>query len=107
MAEEIREYNKNNNLIYGKNIFGEYWKEYDKDNNVIYFKNSHNYEEWCKYDISNNLIYYKTSYGFEHYYKYDENNKSIEITHQEFKQIERIKLYLNIKNSNRFEIMDI
>jgi len=89
MNKEVEEYDRNKNLIYFKSSFGsEYWQEFDKNNNVIYYKfsdNSNNYEYW---------------------YKYDEN-RQIEITEQEFKQIERIKLYLNNKKINRFSLMDI
>ena len=55
---------------------------------------------------NNNEIHCKSSDGFEAWYK-RENNRKIEITEQEFKQIERRKLYLNNKKINRFEIMDI
>ena len=86
MAEEIREYDNNKNLVYYKSIIGEFWFEYDENNNIIHHKNTYNNEYW---------------------WKYDENNEKINITQQEFKQIERIKLYLNNKKINRFEIMDI
>jgi len=86
-------------------------KEFDKNKNLIYHKYSNGYEYWRKYDENNKVIHAKNSIGYENWYKYDENNEQIEITQQEFKQIERRKekqeLYLNIKNSNRFEIMDI
>ena len=86
-------------------------KEYDKNNNLVYYKGSFGLEFWYKYDKNSNLIHKKNSNGFEQWYKYDENNYRIEITQQEFKQIERRKekqeLYLNIKRSNRFELMDI
>ena len=110
--EPIKEYDKNNNLIYCKYSNGtELWREFDKNNNFIHHKNSNGFEFWREYDKNNNLIHYKDSNDLEGWYKYDEKNKRIEITEQEFKQIERRKekqeLYLNIKNSNRFEIMDI
>jgi len=112
MSKEIKEYDKNNNLIYFKNTKGyESWKKFDKNKNLIYHKYSNGYEYWRKYDENNKVIHAKNSIGYENWYKYDENNEQIEITQQEFKQIERRKekqeLYLNIKNSNRFEIMDI
>ena len=108
MEKEINKYDKNNNLVHFKNSKGyEEWKEYDENNNKIHYKNSGGDEEWFKYDEYNNLVYCKSSYGNEMWFKYDEKKKQILITQQEFKQIERIKLYLNIKNSNRFEIMDI
>jgi len=81
-------------------------KEYDKNNNLIYFKNQNGSEFWQEYDENNNCIHYKDSYG-EYWYKYDKDNKRIRITHQEFKQIERTKLYFNNKKCSRFEIMDI
>jgi len=94
MIKEIKGYDESNNEIYYKSSSGfEIWKKYDENHRIIYYKNSKGYEWWGKYD---------------NYYRY---NKFIEITQQEFKQIERTKekqeLYLNIKNSNRFEIMDI
>ncbi len=54
------------------------------------------------------MIYYRNNrYNpDEIWYKW-ENNKQIDITEQEFKQIERTKLYLNNKKINRFEMMDI
>ena len=105
---DIKEFDKNNNLIYYKDSFShEVWKKYDENSNQIYFKNSFGYEQWKEYDENNNRIHYKDSNGYELWYKRDENNIPIEITQQEFKQIERTKLYLNIKRSNRFEIMDI
>jgi len=81
-------------------------KEYDKNNNLIYFKNQNGSEFWQEYDENNNCIHYKDSMDLEGWYKY-ENNKKISITHQEFKRIERTKLYLNNKKCSRFEIMDI
>ena len=105
-------YDKNGNLIYCKNKFGyECWAQYNEGNREIYFENSRGFKYWSKYDLNNNLIHSKGSNGIECWYKYDENNEQIKITQQEFKQIERRKekreLYLNIKKSNRFEIMDI
>ena len=82
-------------------------KKYDKKGNCVYYKGSNGSEYWMEYDENNNLIHYKNSIGFEQWYKYDENDKRIKITQQEFKQIERIKLYLNNKKISRFEIMDI
>jgi len=79
--------------------------EYDENNNHIHWKNN-GFEEWREYDKNNNLIHFKSSTGFESWWKHD-NNIRIRITEQEFKQIERRKLYLNIKRSNRFELMDI
>ena len=74
---------------------------------MIYTKYSPcHFEYWYKYDENDNRIYYKDSSGIEHWYRNDWGNQT-EITQQEFKQIERTKLYLNIKKSNRFEIMDI
>ena len=84
-------------------------KEYDENNNLIYYKDALGFENWYKYDENNRIIYYKYSkntYNNEYWYKW-ENNKQIEITHQEFKQIERTKLYLNNKKINKFEIIDI
>jgi len=110
--KEIKEYDKNNNLVYYKGSFGlEFWYKYDKNSNLIHKKNSNGFEVWKEYDENNNLIHSKYPDGIEYWYKYNENNYRIEITQQEFKQIERRKekqeLYLNIKRSNRFELMDI
>ncbi len=81
-------------------------EEYNERGNRIYRKYLNGFECWWEYDKNNDLIYYKDSDGYEYWYKYDEN-KQIEITKQEFKQIERTKLYFNNKRINRFEIMDI
>ena len=110
--KDIKKYDENKNLIYSKDINGyEIWQEFDENNNLIHYKNSTDYEYWKEYDENNNLIHFKNYTGYEFWCKFDENNKKIYITQQEFKQIERRKekqeLYLNIKNSNRFEIMDI
>ena len=128
MSNSIKKYDKRGNLIYvKKNIFGhKCWYKYDKNDNKIYTKLSNGYECWKKYDKNNNMIYYKWREQ-EEWHKYDENNNEIyrkvndgtefyfeyykghkiEITQQEFKQIERTKLYLNNKRSNRFELIDI
>ena len=86
-------------------------KQYDKNNNLVHCKHSNGFEEWRKYDENNNLINCKDTDGYEFWWKYIDNKQIVIITQQEFKQIERNKekreLYLNIKNSNRFEIMDI
>ena len=106
------EHDENNNMIYTKDSedLKEVWQEFDKNNNLIYYKED-DLESWRGYDENNNEIHSKNSYGFENWYKYNENNEQIEITQQEFKQIERNKakqkLYLNNKRINRFEIMDI
>ena len=80
--------------------------EYDDRDNLVHYKGNYNNEAWSIYDENNNLIHIKDSDDYEYWYKYDKNNR-IEITQQEFKRIERTKLYFNIKRSNRFEIMDI
>ena len=81
-------------------------REYDLNYNLIYYKEG-SWNIWRKFDEKGRIIYYKNSVGDEMFYKFDKKSKTIEITHQEFKQIERTKLYLNIKRSNRFELMDI
>ncbi len=114
MSEEIKKYDKNNNLIYFKNSKGsEYWMGYDKNNNKIHNKTSYGFEEWAKYDENNNVIHskYIDSYNcYNHWYKYDENNKQIGITEKEYKDIEfrkKEKEYLSRTKCSRFEIMDI
>ncbi len=87
-------------------------KEYDERGNIVYIEYSIGYKCWRQYDENNNMIYIRDNVHFEkypeaNYYKYDNNNERITITHQEFKQIERTKLYLNNKRSNRFELLDI
>ena len=104
-----RKYNKNNRIIYEKDSDNnETLNKYDENDNLIYSKYSPcHFEYWYKYDENDNRIYYKDSHGREYWYKNDYWGKRTEITKQEFKQIERTKLYLNIKRSNRFELMDI
>ena len=106
------EFDKNGNLIYWKNSDGsEYWNKFDENHNSIYTKFSSGREIWRKFDKNNFCIHYKDSFGYEDWRKYDERGNLILITQQEFKQIENIKvrkeLYLNIKRSNRFELIDI
>jgi len=113
--KEIKKYDGKGNLIYEKHSFGnEWWREYDENNNLIHEKSSSGSEYWREFDENNNLIHYKDTNGRDYWYKYNKYNKynsRIKITEQEFKQIERRKekqeLYLNIKKSSRFEIMDI
>ncbi len=82
--------------------------QYDENHNLIHHWDNDNYKVWWRYDEDNNEIHYKNNKGEERWYKYDEHNKqTINITEQEFKQIERIKLLLNNKRCSRFEIMDI
>ena len=82
-------------------------KKYDKNNNLIYRKISTGFEEWREYDKNNNMIHYKNSNGDKYWFRYEEeiNFKKIRITEQEF--IKKNKK--NIKNSikNRFENIDI
>ena len=84
-------------------------KEFDKNNNLIHSKNSSGYEVWQEFDENNNLIYFRNSDGEEYWYKYDEYNKRIEITKKEFGQIKRKKDRELINNSkiSRFELLDI
>ncbi len=85
MNEE--KYNKNNNLIYYKDSYGEYLKEFNENNNKIYNKSSTGYEIWREYD---------------------ENNNKIKITKEkELKFRKKEKEYLSRKKCSRFEIMDI
>ena len=107
-SQYSNEYDENNNEIYYKTSKGfECWKEYDENNRLIHYKHSFGNEWWRKYNKDNSLVYFKNSKGEKRWYKYDKDNKRISITYQEFKQIERTKLYLNNKKINRFEIMDI
>ncbi len=82
-------------------------KKYDENDNCIYRKDSDGYKQWYKFNENNDLIYYKNSNGREEWYKRYDKHILLTITEQEFKQIERQKLYLNNKKINRFEIMDI
>ncbi len=103
----IKEYDKNGNVIYEKLPNGlEVWSEFDERNNETHCKSSNGFEYWKEYDENNNMIYFKFSDDNEYWFKYI-NNRKTEITEQEFKQIERIKLYLNNKKCSRFELMDI
>ncbi len=112
MSEKIKEYDKNNNLIYYKNTSGfERWYKYDENNNEVYYRSSGSFEEWRKYDEENRILYYKNFDKIEDdkkekWYKYDKYGQ-VSITEQEFERIEKRKLFLNNKKSNRFELMDI
>jgi len=110
-GEYIKEYDEKNNLIYYQDYSGFIKKmEYDNKNNIVHEKHeviNDGYEFWKKYDENNNMIYFKTTYNVEQWFKYDKFNSRTNITKQEFKQIERTKLYLNNKKINRFELMDI
>ena len=80
-------------------------KEYNLNKKIIYFKDiESNFEIWWRYDENNNLISFENSNNYKEYWKIN-NNVHINITHQEFKRIERIKLLLNNKRINRFELM--
>jgi len=81
-------------------------QKYDNRGNRIYRRWGDGFECWYKYDYNDNLIYSTSTNGIEEWFKY-ENKERILITKQEFKRIERTKLYLNNKKINRFEIMDI
>ncbi len=117
MSEEIKKYDENNRIIYYKKSNGsEFWWEYDENNNKIYFKKNidlgfwEEFESWRKYDENNNEIHYRNNEGKEYWYKYDENNNSIDITEQEYKEIEfrkKEKEYNSRTKCSRFEIMDI
>ena len=81
-------------------------KEYDDRGNIIHYKDTDGDEYWREYDENNNLVHYKSFVGYEYWWKFDKKFPIL-ITQQEFKQIERTKLYLNNKKINKFEIMDI
>ena len=59
------------------------------------------------YDEKGNVIYMDLGDGDKSWWKIDKEGNCNNITHQEFKQIERTKLYLNNKKCSRFELMDI
>ena len=59
------------------------------------------------YDEKGNVIYMDLGDGDKSWWKIDKEGNCNTITHQEFKQIERTKLYLNNKKCSRFELMDI
>ena len=82
-------------------------KEYDENNNLIHYKDALGFENWYKYDENNRIINSKDSKGYEEWYKRIDKHILLIITQQEFKQIERKKLYLNNKKCSRFELMDI
>jgi len=71
-------YDKNNNIIYSKNLDGfEQWYDYNENNILIYYKNSAGYEYWQNYDSNNDLIHYKNSNGYVEWEKYDKDNNLI------------------------------
>ena len=108
MSKEIREYDERGNLIYHRYRNGfESWMEYNKNNLLIQFKDGDGFKTMREYDEDNNLIRFKNSYGIEEWWRCDRYGNRTGITRQEFKQIERTKLYFNNKKINRFEIMDI
>ena len=91
---------------YGYIIMNKVIRKHDENGNEIYYKNSEGIEYWREYDENNNLVHYKSFVGYEYWWKFDKKFPIL-ITQQEFKQIERAKLYLNNKKCSRFEIMDI
>ena len=108
MNKEIIEYDDRDNLIHYKgNYNNEAWSTYDENNNLIHCRHSNGYESWSKYDDYNREVYFRSNDGTEEWFKYNKNNERIDMTKQEFKQIERTIMYLNNKKINRFEIMDI
>ena len=108
MSDEIVKYNKRGHITYQKYSNNkEYWYKYNGSGNMIYSKKDGN-EAWMKYDNSGNMIYYKhLNLCREEWYKYDKNSNRVNITKQEFKQIERTKLLFNNKRINRFSLMYI
>ena len=109
----IKEYDKNNNLIYYKNSNGrekngrEKWKEYDENNNLIHCKYSDGSEYWQEYDESNNLIHYKDSNGVEEWKEYDENNNLIHFKnsngYEEWKKYDKNNNIIHFKRSDGYE----
>ncbi len=108
-SEHWYEYDEKNNCIYEKSGGYERWNKFDKSNR-IYYKDCYGHESWYKYDKNNKLIYEKYfNFGREYWYKWD-NNKQIEITEQEFNEIEfrkKEKEYLSRIKCSRFELIDI
>ena len=51
-------------------------KEYDKNNNMIHYRDSEGYEYWREYDENSNQIHYRDSDGVE--YWHDEKGNPIE-----------------------------
>ncbi len=85
-------------------------RKYDEKGHLIYFKDEDGFEEWRKWDDNKYLIYYKLSDDYEYWYMYSDLGRRIEITEQEFKNIEfrkREKEYLSREKVSRFEIMEI
>ena len=86
-------------------------KKYDDKGNLIYCKYpTSGCESIYKYDENNNLIYWKHANEDEFWREYDENSNEIEITEQEYKEIEfrkKEKEYLSRTKCSRFELMDI
>ena len=103
--KHILKYDKNNNLIYCKEYDNsvEHWYRYDKNNKMVHCKNSIGYESWARYDNNNREIYFRNSNGRERWLRHGEDGNAIDITKEKLKQ----QLYLNNKNFNRFELMDI
>jgi hypothetical protein len=57
MAEPIKKYDSNGNVIYYKtSIDKEYW--YDENGYVIYYKNSNGYEHWNEFDEHYNILFH-------------------------------------------------
>ena len=107
MNKEVKEYDKNSNLIYYKNNGLEFWYKYDENNNCIHCKDYNGYEYWREYDENNNCIHYKNNEGDEYFYKWLDEEK-IKITKQEFEQIKIINnFYLNNSKISRLELMDL
>ena len=112
MSEKVmKEYDKNNNLIYFKNIFGfERWYKYDENNNKIHYKNSNNEEYWIEYDKNNRRIHYRDTSNIEKWYEYNKNGDKIDITKEKLEYIEfrkKEREYLSREKVSRFELMDI
>ena len=64
-------------------------KKYDKRGNWTYCRNSYDYTWWREYDENNYCIHWKDNKGYEDWYRYnDEYRTRIEITEEEFNQIE-------------------
>ena len=83
-------------------------EKYDEKGNLIYYK-SYDGSFW-RYDENDKYVYGKNLGCLEYWKKYDESGRIIEITEQEFRNIEfriKEKEYLSREKCSRFEIMDI
>ncbi len=78
-------------------------REYYKNDNLIFRRISKDYGYWEQTDKKNNLVYIKNTMGGEYWYKRNKFGKLKHITEEQFIHIQ----IFSMKKVHRYEILDI